>query len=203
MNCPGPAENWQGIDRRAARTRSKLHRGLMELCRHKSFENITVSEICKASGVGRSSYYAHFGSKEALKRVGLAQMRAALDKEYSSTLGVEDVDTERPLSFTQIAFEQAARHIEWHRQDNNSSGSPIAAIRDAAVEAFRRERYCPDQKGSNIAIDCFSGALDFVLRRWLDGGAWEEPCRMSKAFQECMTTVGMLSKCRAITFPQR
>lgn len=203
MNCPDPAENWQGIDRRAARTRSKLHRGLMELCRCKSFESITVSEICKASGVGRSSFYAHFGSKEALKRLGLAQMRAALDREYISDLSVEEDGTRRPLSFTHIAFEQAARHIDWHRQGNNSGGSPIVVIRDAAAEAFRRERYCPGQKGISMAIDCFTGALDFVLRRWLDGGAKEEPCQMSKAFQECMTTAGILSKCRAITSPQR
>lgn len=172
----------------------------MELCRCKSFESITVSEICKASGVGRSSFYAHFGSKEALKRLGLAQMRAALDRECGSAHGAEDNGMRRPLSFTQIAFEQAAHHIEWHRQDNNSSGSPIAVIRDAAAEAFRRERYCPDQKDSNMAIDCFSGALDFVLRRWLDSGVKEEPLQMSKALQEYMTT-GMLSRCRAITSP--
>jgi AcrR family transcriptional regulator len=200
MNCPGSAER---IDQRVTRTRSKLHRGLMELCRRKNFESITVSEICKASGVGRSSFYAHFGSKEALKRLGLAQMRVALDREYSSALSVEEDGTRRPLSFTQNAFEQAARHIDWHRQDNNSSGSPIAVIRDVAAEAIRRERYCPDQKDSNMAIDCFAGALDFVLRRWLDGGAKEELCRISKAFQEYMTTVGMLSKCRAIRSPQR
>jgi AcrR family transcriptional regulator len=199
MNCPGSAER---IDQRATRTRSKLHRGLMELCRRKNFESITVGEICKASGVGRSSFYAHFGCKEALKKLGLAQMRVALDREFRSTLAAEGDDTRRPLSFTQNVFEQAARHIEWHRLDN-ARGSPIAVVRDAAAETLRHEWYCPDQKAGKIAIDCFSGALDFVVRRWLDGGAKEEPRQMSKVFQECMTTVGMLLKCRAITSPQR
>jgi AcrR family transcriptional regulator len=202
MNRPGSAENYLRIDRRTARTRSKLHKGLMELCRHKSFENITVNEICRTSGVGRSSFYAHFSSKEALKKLGLSQMRAALDKEYSSALGAEGDCTRRPLSFTQIAFEQAVRHIDWHRLDNARS-SPIAVVRDVAAEVLRREWYGPGQGGGNMAIDCFSGALDFVLRRWLDGGAKEEPHQMSKAFREYMTTVGMLSKCRAITSPQR
>ena len=188
MNRPGSAENYQGIDRRAARTRSKLHKGLMELCRHKSFESITVNEICRTSGVGRSSFYAHFSGKEALKKFGLSQMRAALDRQYGSALNAERDGKCRPLSFTQIAFEQAVRHIDWHCLDN-ASGSPIAVVRDVAAEVLRRELYGTGQRGSNIAIDCFSGALDFVVRRWLDGGAREEPRQMSKAFREYMTTV--------------
>jgi AcrR family transcriptional regulator len=185
MNRPGSEER---IDQRAARTRSKLHKSLMELCRRKSFESITVSEICKASGVGRSSFYAHFGSKEVLKKLGLAQMRAALDREFRSALAAEGNGTRHPLSFTQIAFEQAARHIEWHSL-HNARGSPIAVVRDAAAETLRREWYCPDKRGGDMAIDCFSGALDFVLRGWLDGGGKEEPRQMSNAFREHMTTV--------------
>jgi AcrR family transcriptional regulator len=202
MKRPGSAENCLGIDRRSARTRNKLHKGLMELCRRKSFESITVNEICKASGVGRSSFYAHFSGKEALKELGLSQMRAALDRQYGAALNAERDGTRRPLSFTQIAFEQAVRHIDWHRLDN-ARCSPIAVVRDTAAEVLRREWYGPAQGSSNVAIDCFSGALDFVLRRWLDRGAKEEPHQMSKAFQEHLTTVGMVPQCRTTASPHR
>jgi len=111
-----------------------------------------------------------------------------LDRQYGSALNAERDGKCRPLSFTQIAFEQAVRHIDWHCLDN-ASGSPIAVVRDVAAEVLRRELYGTGQRGSNIAIDCFSGALDFVVRRWLDGGAREEPRQMSKAFREYMTTV--------------
>jgi len=184
MICPDSAENWVGIDRRAARTRSKLHRGLMELCRRKDFETITVNEICEVSGVGRSSFYTHFGNKEALKKLGLAHMRAALDKKNSTVLGAEGDGASDPLPFTQNIFEQAAKHIEWHRP--NGSCSPIAVVRDAAADALRRERLCQDQVGCNVVIDGFSGALDFVLRRWLENGATEDPRQIGRAFSQFM-----------------
>lgn len=41
-------------------TAVKMDRALMSLLRQKPFEYVTVSEICKAAGVNRSTFYLHY-----------------------------------------------------------------------------------------------------------------------------------------------
>lgn len=87
------------------------------------------------------------------------------------------------LPILKNVFELAARHVEWHHQDRGDD-SPIAIVREAAVTAIRREAHRTD-----MAIDCLSGALDLVLKHWLDGGAREEPSTMSEAFCQAFASL--------------
>ena len=41
-------------------TAEKMDSALMEILKTKSFEYITVSEICKKAGVNRSTFYLHY-----------------------------------------------------------------------------------------------------------------------------------------------
>lgn len=50
-------------DIRVVRTHSQLFDGLMRLLITKTFDEITVSEICEASGVHRATFYNHFNDK--------------------------------------------------------------------------------------------------------------------------------------------
>ena len=55
------------IDRRVARSREMLHQALLSLIIEKDYEAITVEDICERANVGRSTFYAHFTSKDDLK----------------------------------------------------------------------------------------------------------------------------------------
>ena len=46
--------------------RESLAIALLQIMKHKEFLQISVSEIVKVAGVGRSSFYRNFGSKENL-----------------------------------------------------------------------------------------------------------------------------------------
>lgn len=50
-------------DIRVLRTYSQLVSGLIELLTTKNFDEISVSEICDASGVHRATFYNHFNDK--------------------------------------------------------------------------------------------------------------------------------------------
>src|SRR5262245_27379569 len=63
------------IDRRVARTRGLLHQALLSLIMEKGYDAISVEEICERANVGRSTFYAHFTSKDDLKRSGLGHLR--------------------------------------------------------------------------------------------------------------------------------
>ena len=66
------------IDRRVARTRAMLHQALLSLILQKGYEATTVEDICEAANVGRSTFYAHYTSKDDLKRSGLESLRRLL-----------------------------------------------------------------------------------------------------------------------------
>ena len=71
-----PAKN--PIDRRIPRTRAMLQHALISLILKKNYEAITIQDICDAANVARSTFYAHYKSKDDLKRSGLEHLRKEL-----------------------------------------------------------------------------------------------------------------------------
>jgi AcrR family transcriptional regulator len=53
-------------DARARRTMQQLHEALVSLLEIRSFDRITVDDIVDRAGIGRSTFYRHFETKEAL-----------------------------------------------------------------------------------------------------------------------------------------
>jgi AcrR family transcriptional regulator len=53
-------------DRRIVRTRAMLQDALLSLIRTKGYEAITIKDICDAANVGRSTFYAHYTSKDQI-----------------------------------------------------------------------------------------------------------------------------------------
>src|SRR5262249_5226307 len=65
----------KSIDRRAARSRAKLHEALLCLMAQRSYETITVEDICDRASVSRSTFYSHYAGKDDLIRNWLRQLR--------------------------------------------------------------------------------------------------------------------------------
>lgn len=71
-------------DLRARRTRAHLRRALAELLAHRSFREITVTELCEAAMVHRTTFYKHYADKDALfddllgERIGQLFLEAGL-----------------------------------------------------------------------------------------------------------------------------
>jgi AcrR family transcriptional regulator len=113
------------IDRRVARSREMLHQALLSLIIEKGYEQITVEGICERANVGRSTFYAHFTSKDDLKRGGLEHLCRELIEQQRSASSLANTDV-RGLAFTLTMFEHARDHIHLYRALAGSRGGAIA-----------------------------------------------------------------------------
>src|SRR5882762_11884135 len=88
------------IDRRSLRTKAMLQHALNSLIQKKDYEAITIKDICDAANVGRSTFYAHYTSKDDLKRRGFEKLRKELVDRQKAVLATAAHDKHRKLSFS-------------------------------------------------------------------------------------------------------
>lgn len=70
------------LDARAARTQRALGASLVELMLAQEFDTITVQDVLDHAGVGRSTFYSHFRSKEDLLLSDAERFLTMLDGHF-------------------------------------------------------------------------------------------------------------------------
>ena len=63
------------MDRRARRSRQRLHEALVALTLERGWDRVTVQAVCERARVGRSTFYEHFADKEDALVGGLEHVR--------------------------------------------------------------------------------------------------------------------------------
>ena len=100
------------MDRRQQKTRQAIFNAFSTLLERKSFGNITVQEIIDEANVGRSTFYAHFETKDSLLK---AMCTDIFQHVFSDDLGKEG---NHDFSHAGHDFEKELTHILYHLQDN-------------------------------------------------------------------------------------
>ena len=170
-------------DRRTQRTRAVLENALLGLIRRKRYEAITSQDICAAADVGRSTFYAHYRSKDDLKRHGLDHLRCELAEAQSRAApGAR-------LTFSLPMFEHARAHLEDYRALKRSRGGKVVLerIREIVSERVRSELATHGIGGPKMDLgvmrEYLVGAYLAVLTWWLDDGARIAPRAVDSMFR--------------------
>lgn len=101
------------MDRRQRKTRKAVFAAFTGLLEEKPYSAITVQEILDRADIGRSTFYAHFETKDAL----VVELCAELtDHVFASRHGGEDTSADFPKGSTGVAAE--VTHILYHIQDS-------------------------------------------------------------------------------------
>ncbi len=77
-SVPKPAEAPSNEDARALATRRNIDRAFVELIHRRVYDRLRVGDITRKAGVGRSTFYAHYTSKDDLLRSQFQRMVAPL-----------------------------------------------------------------------------------------------------------------------------
>ncbi|WP_232375894.1 TetR/AcrR family transcriptional regulator [Mesorhizobium comanense] len=181
------------IDRRVARTRATLHQTLMSLILKQGYEAITIKDICDAANVGRSTFYAHYTSKDDLMRSGIENLRRVLLDRQRDALATPGDIRHRSLGFSLTLFEHARDHIDLHRGLVGGGAVALGIIRQILSDVVRDELAATAGKSSAEAIprefvvQYIVGAYMAVLTWWLDRGAKPPPTEVDRMFRRLAT----------------
>ncbi|MBI3433871.1 MAG: TetR/AcrR family transcriptional regulator [Proteobacteria bacterium] len=181
----------KATDRRTLRTRVLLRDALITLILKKDYDAITVKDIIDQANVGRSTFYAHYKSKEALFRGGFEKLRTLLVEHQRSALAERGNADARRLGFSRAMFEHARDHTEIYRALVRGRGGIVALgeIRRVLSELVREDltatlaRNGAGAAHRELVVQYVVGAFMAVLTWWLDRRARLPPAEVDALFR--------------------
>src|SRR5574344_207216 len=103
------------MDRRQQKTRKAIFKAFTELLAQKKYDRITVQEIIDRADVGRSTFYAHFETREALLDAMCTELFEHVTHAHGYSEGTHDFSDKQDNLYTEIT------HILYHLRDDRKN----------------------------------------------------------------------------------
>jgi AcrR family transcriptional regulator len=174
-----------GADRRVSRTRQRLQKALVALALEKRFDEITVQDVLDRADVGRSTFYAHFRSKEDLFRSDFENLLGFVRRGIAES----GARGERILPIREL-FEHVREYRRLYRAMAASAMRgglyrlAVAQIAAGVEEALRARQVRGHRPPIPLPIlsDHIAVAVLAMLDGWIGGGMPHTPARMDEIF---------------------
>lgn len=158
------------VDRRTQRTRRALRDALLSLLMEKSWDELSVQDICKRADIGRSTFYLHFPSKEELLSGSLDDLRGALT---ASTVAGAKAQAAQPLAFLHRLLDHLYEQRRLCRLIFGRRSAHTVQVRFremvAKLVADNLAAFTPAGWRRDAAVRYLAGALVEMLAWWIDG----------------------------------
>jgi AcrR family transcriptional regulator len=175
------------MDRRQQKTRTLIFQAFKKLLETKRYSNITVQEIIDEANVGRSTFYAHFETKDELLK--------ALCTEIFSHVFSDDLMSEKTHDFSgrKSGLEARITHLLYHLNDNKHD--IIGILSCESGELFMRyfKQYLAEmfskylnELNANVPADFLlnhlTGSFAEAVTWWINSGMKNTPEEISKYY---------------------
>lgn len=151
---------------RRRESQRKLQKAFVELLQEREIKDISVSDLCKATGLNRSTFYANYVDIYDLAD----QVRKSLEEDFSAVFANSDRSALK--MFTHIKenqlFYRTYFKLCYDKKHLITPHDPARAEREFG--------------GKNISyhIEFFRHGLNAIIQMWLDGGCKETPEEMAQ-----------------------
>ncbi|MEU2243706.1 TetR/AcrR family transcriptional regulator [Streptomyces sp. NPDC018338] len=166
-------------DPRAARTRAKLRRALLDECAERPLAEVTTAALVRRAGVGRATFYVHYADLEALAVDACADVvRDAVDALHAWR-GVPDPAAPPPALVA--FFEGLAPHARLYRALlSPGGGGPLGQVLHQDLRARSlAERTLVGAPEPELIASAVAAAFAGVLADWLHGLVEGAPARVA------------------------
>lgn len=146
------------LDLRIQKTYLALSNTFMDLMQEKSFEDITVNELCARSLVGRGTFYKHFADKYEFLSFLIREQYQAFREKISDSLNNASLEENiNALLKTCLDFAEQSPTVISALQ-HHSSSIIEKAISDVLVPDFAKQLKEMQANGHQLPFDAFSMA---------------------------------------------
>jgi AcrR family transcriptional regulator len=174
------------IDRRSQRTRTLLGDALVKLIREKDYRTITVSDIVKRANVGRSTFYAHYETKDSLLEDQLERVIQVLSQRIPSqaelpffpSLGLFRHVGEEYELYKSLVWTPGINALMKHMQSSLSQ-----RVEEGLAKSGRQYDFPPP-----ILANFLVGSFLTLLQWWLESKRIQSPEQMDAIFKKLTLT---------------
>ena len=179
------------MDRRQQKTRTAIFEAFERLLARKKYSKITIRDIIEEANVGRTTFYEHFETKDAL----LSEMCAALFHHIFAT--EDDPDSPHNFPLSQGDSRTVVTHILYHLRGGSQSMIRLISGESSEIFLFYFRSYLHDmvlpflmkgmeQKNQDIPEDFLQnhicGSFLNMVQWWFAGGMKEKPEELADYF---------------------
>lgn len=168
------------MDRRQQKTRKAIFDAFNALLEQKKYSAITVQEIIAQANIGRSTFYAHFETKDHLLK---AMCTDIFEHVFSETLLTEKT---HDFSEGNRGMEERLTHLLYHLKDNRTNIRGIFACESGELfmdyfkeylrTLFDQYMDCFDQNvPKDFVLNHLAGSFAEAVRWWMKNHMEPEP----------------------------
>jgi AcrR family transcriptional regulator len=173
-------------DRRSQRTEQALFEALVQLLGEKHYDAISIKEIVERANVGRSTFYAHYPTKDDLLIGSLGRMMDAL----LAQIVIDETGQSLIIDIGPL-FQHAQGHFELYKTLVWGSGFELLIKDGHAALAARLEARLNQLGAGKVAQSVplpvlsytIAGTVLLLLKWWLDQKMPHSPEQMNAIFQ--------------------
>lgn len=171
------------MDRRIQKTKAAVFAAFEELLSAKKYENITVQDIIDRANIGRSTFYAHFETRDDLLKAVCAELFSHVFNEHSHA------ETSHDFSAGNNTLTSVLTHILYHLKDDSKRYSRIFRCESSGIfwsyfrdqlsvlmsEYSHRQTSDDSEIPEDFRLDFYSGAFIEAVKWWFRNGLEVSP----------------------------
>lgn len=150
------------MDRRVRKTQSAIYSAFVSLIVERGYDAISVQQVIDEADVGRTTFYAHFKSKDDLLMFGFQRLRDDLQGQLN------EAPHSGRWSFLKPLLEHARAHLGLYRALLRGNGAPLAERAFQAIVDELVARELKDQSKGSSEIAIVAGGLMGGIKNWID-----------------------------------
>jgi AcrR family transcriptional regulator len=176
-------------DRRIIKTRKIINEAFVELMREKHYDKITVQDVIDRANVGRSTFYAHYSTKDDLLRNSIESIMVMLDQHFLLSASDEGRGELIPVAEFFKHVKENSRLIKSFMSGNSTDAfaEKIQSSLNKKIDAHLRLFLNPENEPTvpvPIIVNYISSTLIFLLKWWIDNKMKYSPVQMEQYFND-------------------
>lgn len=176
------------MDRRQQKSREAIFKAFGELLEIRKYSRITVQNIIDRADVGRSTFYAHFATKDHLLKLMCTKV---FDHVFS-----KDLTSEETHDFSdKNSLEAHIAHILYHLKDNKKNVAGVLSGESGELFMMYFKEYLARMfsgcisKGkvsapSKFVVNHLAGSFAETVNWWIKGSMKHSPDETARFFME-------------------